>query len=169
MPIRQKLMIIIATIFCALLFLFNNHPLILRFLLILFRLLYGVTLAIASFTPWIRYILIIVFLRGIIIIILYMTRLSSNENVKIPFKSLLYRGVLLPSFALILYISELKKKLVNPNYASYFTKDSFNLIYKSYISLASELTLLAIVYLLIVLIVAVKIVSINKGPLKINK
>lgn len=161
----------VATIsFFTLIFLLSSHPLILSFLLIIFSITYGLTMAMASSSTWMRYMLIMVFLRGIIIIILYMTSLSSNENITIKLKNIIIGFFLiLVSVSFIIFKEEIKIKTPLTTHPMFFSQDSFELIYKAYNTITRDLTLLTITYLLVVLIVAVKIISIRKGPLKINK
>lgn len=156
-------------IFIVLMFLFNTHPLIIRFILILFRLVYGFILAISAPTTWIRYILIIVFLRGIMIIILYITRLSSNENIKINIKTLIISLLLIIPASVLIFLIPVDKNPLNNIILHYFRSNTFELVYKTYRRVLSDLTVILIIYLLIVLIVAVKIISLGRGPLKINK
>lgn len=150
----------------TILFILNNHPLTIGLLLIIIRIIYAVIVALRSTRSWLAYILILVFLRGLIVIIIYITRLASNENIKINWQTLTIRlgaAIILP------YLFKIKKKRQIINNQFFFDNNSFTIVYKTYNKLLIEVSLILILYLLVVLIVAIKIVSLKKGPLKINK
>lgn len=153
-------------ILVSLLFTLNNHPLTIGLLLILVSLFYALIVAYTRTASWLAYILILVFLRGLIIIILYITRLSSNENITINWPRII-RALLLSIIIPILL--KLKIKIPTTTPYMYFDINSFIIIYKTYRKILREISLMLIIYLLVVLIVAIKIISLKKGPLKINQ
>ena len=152
----------------------TNHPLILRFFLIFARILYALILYIHSLTSWLPYILVMVFLSGIIVIIIYIASLSSNEPFNFFSKHSFFMFFSLNLILLLMNlifnnnynISNIKQlnSLTNFNYTH-----SRQLIYKTYNFINWKLTLLLILYLFVVLIVAVKITSLNTGPLRTQK
>lgn len=123
----------------------------------------GVTLRTGSPSSWVSYILVIIFVRGIIIIILYIARLSSNE-------------VITPSnFAKKTYLLFFIGSLLfftnpTPLYATqineFFKNPLFSIVYKTYTQLINPITTLIIFYLLIVLVTAVNIIKTRKIPLR---
>lgn len=155
-----------ALVFISILFILSSHPLVIGFLLILARLLYAFIVAYVRRTSWLAYTLVLVFLRGIIIIILYITSLSSNENIVINFKTIVFAGLSAGVLPFIFKL-EIKNSVLSIN--SYFTKTTFELIHKTYRKILNETSLAIITYLFVVLIVAVKIISLGKGPIKINE
>jgi len=156
----------------TIIFLLTNHPLALRFILILTRIFYSAFLYVFSLSSWVPYILVIVFLSGIIIIIIYITSLSSNEPISVSKESIF---ILLLSNLLIflssykyLYTSISNTNLLN-RLTSFIRNHSSELIYKTYNYINWEITSMLIIYLFIVLIVAVKVTSLNSGPLRTKK
>lgn len=150
----------------SLLFILNRHPLTIGLLLILISIFYALTIAFRRTRSWFAYILILVFLRGLIILVIYITSLASNENIKINWK------IIITSFwfSVIIFFTlkiEIKKSSTNRIY--FFDSAPFTIIYKTYNKILREISLLLILYLLVVLIAAIKIISLKKGPLKINK
>ena len=158
--------------FISILFISTNHPLFLRFLLILTRVFFSISIYIFRNTSWIPYILVIVFLSGIIIIIIYITSLSSNEPLIISKKSLIFIVI---SNIIIFFISIFTKSFNNSNLGTLNSLinrtnlHSTELIYKTYSIINWKITSILIIYLFIVLIAAVKITSLNSGPLRAKK
>lgn len=159
---RQIIIIFLLT------FLFINNPLIIGFILIVIRMIIRVNMFILSTTPWISYILVIIFLSGIIIIFIYIARLATNEPLKIKFTSISLFIMLRP-LILVIYLSYKNnyKNIINLN----ILRDSkisprFKLIYKTYRHISNEITIIIIIYLLVVLIAAVKITLTNHLPLR---
>lgn len=150
-------------------FLLSSHPLILGFLLIVFSVILGFFLYITIITPWITYILIIVFLRGIIIIFMYISSLTSNESsfyFNFRFFTLIFYRFFLRGI-IYLFINHKSSYLINLNNPVYDFQDiTLKFIYKRYSFLFKELTLIIIIYLLVVLIAAVKITGRIKAPLR---
>ena len=103
-------------------------------------------------TSWFSFILFLVFLGGLIVLFIYITRLASNEIIKLNLNNMLI--TLFTTMALVIIIIkylnhqiDLKIDLLNQ------TKTFFNIY--SFESLT--ITGLAIIYLLLTLIVVVKI------------
>lgn len=135
--------------------------------MILTSLLYRVLMYQQNLTAWVPYILIIVFFRGIIVLFIYITSLSSNEPLFFSNNLFLLLGMINLLWALIIFFNK-------PNYFTYrinninIIKYTFSIetIYKTYRHVAGEITLILISYLFIVLVVTVKICSIANRPLK---
>lgn len=162
--IRQ--IIILLTVF----FLNYSHPLILRSLLIILRLLYGLVIYLTINTPWLCYVLIIVFVSGIIIILIYISRLTSNLILtkKTPIFNICF--IILTTLIIWLIFSHKNINIRSLNSISNKQKNhSIEFIYKIYNDITWEITLLLIVYLLILLVASIKIIFKNSSPLQIKK
>lgn len=149
-------------------FVVTNHPLIIGFSLIITRVIYGVILYILNSSSWLVYILIMVFVRGVIVMFIYMASLSSNEPITFPltifWKMNLIIFIIIPFF---IFTKQLKTNYLYIDLMDIFFKEhSINLIYKTYNKIIIEITILLTIYLLIVLIVAIKIVNNFKLPLR---
>lgn len=158
-------------IFLRVIFFISSHLLILGFILILISICLGFMIYLYALSTWIRYLLVIVFTRGMIIILMYIISLARNDfikNKKVPFIVALIRAGLFPFMAKILdplnFSYNMSNNLTDINIP--LTKLT---IFKRYRSTVLEITLILIIYLLIVLITAVKIASLNKGPLRTRK
>lgn len=147
-------------------FLRTNHPITLGFLLIFSSVIFSIIIFLISRTPWISFVLIIVFLRGSIVIFIYITSISSNEVISIEFK-------FLPIIVLLILILIINNN--NPLYnniknlnpiKNLINRNSIEIIYKTYNNSLNFFTLFIIIYLLLIIIVAVKITISSKSPLR---
>lgn len=152
-------------------FVISNHPLIIGFTLIISRVIYAIILYLLNSSSWLIYILIIIFVRGVIVIFIYIARLSSNEPITFSF-NLFFKINLIFTIFLIFFIltKQLKTNyFTNPVINQFFKPQSIELIYKTYNKIILETTIILTIYLFIVLVVAVKIVNNFKIPLRSNK
>lgn len=152
----------------AIIFLSSNHPLTLGFILIATRIIFSILIFLNSRTAWISYIVIIVFLRGSIVIFIYITSISSNETI---FIDLNYIYLLLFSnlffFIYSINTSNVLYNLKNLNSLNTIVKNnSIEIVYKTYSYRLRILTLFIIIYLLLIIIVAVKVTVIVKSPIR---
>ena len=112
-------------------------------------------------TRWFSYILFLIFLGGLIVLFIYITRLASNEKLTININAIKNKTfITIRSFIFVfLFIinsqSQIKESL------SYFK--TFNSMYSNTVWIP---TLFLILYLLLTLIVAVKISNKFEGPIK---
>lgn len=114
---------------------------------------------------WFQYILFIVFIGGILVLFIYVTRLASNEIFSLSTK------ILLISARIIIIVSITARKWTNHDRRDSTTynttRDEIILITrKLYNQPRGTLTILIALYLLITLIVVVKITNVSKGPLR---
>ena len=132
-----------------------SHPISLGIVLIFYSLLIGVTTIIFS-TPWFFYLLVLVFLGGVIILIIYISTLAANEK------------FIRPEFPnpvlFIVAISIIRFILANYNYSN---KSSHNIriLINLYEYSNRSLSIFLIVYLLITIVCVVKLVKFERGPL----
>jgi len=152
-------------------FLFINHPLGIGLTLLVQTLLIALSTGLTAPTFWFSYILFLVFLGGILVLFIYVASLASNEIFSFSTKLFFTLTVL---FVIIVLIILLYDPLSTPS-NDYFneltswtlTKDILNLfIFKIYNITNYLLTLLAVIYLLLALVIVANIVSIQEGPLR---
>lgn len=155
----------------AIIFIVINHPLIIGFTLMLSRIIYGVMLYLLNSSSWFIYILVIIFVRGVIVIFIYISSLSSNEPITFSFTTLYkINFIFLIISPLFILTKQLKTNYLTINLINQiFFQSSINLIYKTYNKILLEITILLTIYLLVVLIVAIKIVNNFKIPLRSKK
>lgn len=151
------------------LFIVSSHPLLMSFTIIIVRVLYALYVAAMAFSSWLSYILVIIFLRGIIVIILYITSLSSNEPLALEKEMISLTGIYLLINLWFYYIKLDPVWVKRKSFQNFQTAQSVEVVFKTYRVSLAHLTTIIIVYLLVVLLVSVKLITFNKVPLKINK
>nr|YP_009710403.1 NADH dehydrogenase subunit 6 [Ampithoe lacertosa]QFX74905.1 NADH dehydrogenase subunit 6 [Ampithoe lacertosa] len=152
-------------------FIISNHPLMMGFTLMTSSVIYAVMLYLLNSSSWLMYILIMIFVSGVMVMFIYMASLSSNEPMTFSL-SLFLKMTLMFMLPMLFFIltKQLKTNyLVSPLMNQFFKPQSMELIYKTYNKIMLETTVMLTVYLFIVLVVAVKIVNNFKVPLRSNK
>ena len=137
------------------LILFISHPIFFSLILIIRSIIIGL-ICIKFNLSWFFYLLVLVFLGGVIVLIIYINTLAINEKFffyKFKFK-LIYIFILVIPLQLLFY----KRGFIKINYSNYL---SINL----YRSINSVLLVFLILYLLLTLICVVKLVKFEFGPL----
>lgn len=152
--------------FSIVIFLITSHPLTLGFVLIILSVIFSILIFLRARSTWISFVLMIVFLRGSIVIFIYITSISSNEIIDFKFKYTPIIAALLLIYALnYWFLPSPAIKSLNPlNNA--INRNSIEIIYKTYNISLNFFTLFMIIYLLLIIIVAVKITIISKTPLR---
>ena len=132
-----------------------THPISLGLVLIFYSLLIGRASIVFSIS-WFFYLLVLVFLGGVIVLIIYMRTLAANEKFRLPKFSNPLRFLVLTSIMLILpNISRLRFK----------SRQSINIVINLYEYSNRRLSIFLILYLLITIVCVVKLVKFEKGPL----
>merc|ERR1712203_772022 len=106
--------------------------------------------------PWFFYLLVLVFLGGVIILIIYIRTFAANE----PFRAPTSFRVLI----LIFIIIGASFTIINYNYRNK-TSFNINIVINLYEYSNGSLSIFLITYLLITMICVVKLVKFEKGPL----
>lgn len=128
----------------------SSNPLMLCLLLIVLALLVGATTGVI-FIKWITYSLVLIFLGGIIIIFIYITRLAGSEKFVInPSTAPLITLLALSSYALLIHPTQNKKE---------------NFISHLFMRTPSYVLWTLVVFLLATLLIVVKIAESFKGAL----
>jgi len=132
------------------------HPISLGLILIFYSLLMGATVILFT-APWFFYLLVLVFLGGVIILIIYIRTLAANEKFIILETSNLF----------LVIIRGLVIRLILPSTYNYLMKSSpnINIVINLYEYANSRLSMFLILYLLITIVCVVKLVKFEKGPL----
>nr|BBN79995.1 NADH dehydrogenase subunit 6 [Grandidierella rubroantennata] len=153
-------------LFVFFIFIFSEHLLVMNFSLMLTSMFYSFILYHQMLTTWMAYILMMVFLSGMMVIFIYMTSLSSNE----PFNFSPYMMIIMVFFNLLFPFFIFKKNFLLMENSNLLLNTNFpfslEMVYKTYSVTSWELTLCLIIYLFVTLIVSVKISSMKSGPLK---
>nr|ASY98427.1 NADH dehydrogenase subunit 6 [Neodanuria bolauana] len=160
--------LLILSLMLSILFLFMNHPLSMGLVLFLQAISLCLISGIMSISFWFSYILLLIYLGGMLVLFMYVTSLASNEMFFYSNKVFL-TILILPAIMLImifyktnypLYSIETIENSISMNFLSN------NYILKMYNQPMNIITILIASYLFLTLIAVVKIINIFKGPLR---
>jgi len=150
----------ITSIILRILFAWGSHPINLIIIILTQTIILCVLIFLRTKIRWFSYILFLIFLGGLIVLFIYISRLASNELFTINTKILI---LITPIVAPILYFltTNINSQIINNK--TIRTRNILNLIYSKTIVIP---TLVTILYLLLTLIIAVKITSKYEAPLR---
>nr|YP_009727456.1 NADH dehydrogenase subunit 6 [Psychomantis borneensis]QIA48591.1 NADH dehydrogenase subunit 6 [Psychomantis borneensis] len=152
----------------SIIFLFLNHPLSMGLILFLQAICMCLISGFMSLSFWFSYILLLIYLGGMLILFMYVTSLASNEMFFYSNKILLMIMISPLIFLIIYYINfnysmNMYENMEN-NMIMNFLPNNFLL--KMYNQPINMITILIATYLFLTLIAVVKIINIFKGPLR---
>nr|YP_009861964.1 NADH dehydrogenase subunit 6 [Hierodula membranacea]ALG66348.1 NADH dehydrogenase subunit 6 [Hierodula membranacea] len=156
------------SIILSIIFLFLNHPLSMGLILFLQTISMCLISGFMSLSFWFSYILLLIYLGGMLVLFMYITSLASNEMFFYSNK-ILFSIILLPSIlSLIFYINPNCPSNLYENLENNFTLNLIpnNFLLKMYNQPINIITILIASYLFLTLIAVVKIINIYKGPLR---
>nr|UUF67512.1 NADH dehydrogenase subunit 6 [Hierodula sp.] len=161
-------MLLSLSITLSIIFLFLNHPLSMGLILFLQTISMCLISGFMSLSFWFSYVLLLIYLGGMLVLFMYVTSLASNEMFFYSNK-ILFTIICLPLIFFSIYF-------IYPNYPSNFyenTENSLilssipnNFLLKMYNQPINMITILIASYLFLTLIAVVKIINIYKGPLR---
>nr|ARB50179.1 NADH dehydrogenase subunit 6 [Rhombodera sp. FY-2017] len=152
----------------SIIFLFLNHPLSMGLILFLQTISMCLISGLMSLSFWFSYVLLLIYLGGMLVLFMYVTSLASNEMFFYSNK-IFFTIIFLPLFFLLIYY-------INPFYPSNMYENMENslilslipnnFLLKMYNQPINMITILIASYLFLTLIAVVKIINIYKGPLR---
>jgi NADH-ubiquinone oxidoreductase chain 6 len=147
-----------------------NHPVRIRVTLIFHSVVIALITGLTGGSFWFSYVLVLVFLGGVLVLFLYITRLAANEKFIFKWSNIVFmvlRGALVGVLLLITLPSTVSNSLGDFTYNINITPvDVPILVIKLYRSFTYVVTLGLISYLLYVLLVCVAIVGGHAGALR---
>lgn len=156
--------------FLTTVFLYTTAPLTRALIIATQRFTVALLIFYPSTTSWYSFILLIIFLRGIIIIFTYISSLAPNKIIKYRPPTIILITILsrlITISALILTAPLIIEKEINTS-SELLTPLTSPSIFKLYAFPLASLIILLISYLLLTLIVVVKITKYTTGPLRSN-
>nr|ASY98667.1 NADH dehydrogenase subunit 6 [Polyspilota griffinii] len=152
----------------SIVFLFLNHPLSMGLILFLQAISMCLISGYMSLSFWFSYVLLLIYLGGMLVLFMYVTSLASNEMFFYSNK-ILFTIIFLPlTFLLIYYInmSYFSNLYENMENSIILNMTSNNFLLKMYNQPINMMTILIASYLFLTLIAVVKIINIYNGPLR---
>nr|YP_009026956.1 NADH dehydrogenase subunit 6 [Leptomantella albella]AHW52371.1 NADH dehydrogenase subunit 6 [Leptomantella albella] len=152
----------------SIIFLFLNHPLSMGLVLFLQTILMCLISGLLSTNFWFSYILLLIYIGGMLVLFMYITSLASNEMFFYSNKMLILL-LLTPLILITVYWLNSSfniytfENLENINSTVTFLHTS---LLKMYNQPINKMTIMIAGYLFLTLIAVVKMININKGPLR---
>uniref|UniRef100_A0AAU6QFI7 NADH-ubiquinone oxidoreductase chain 6 n=1 Tax=Gatzara nigrivena TaxID=2929832 RepID=A0AAU6QFI7_9NEOP len=148
-----------------------KHPLAMGLTLLLQTIIISLTCGLYTYSYWFAYILFLIMLGGMLVLFIYVTSLASNELFSFSIMNLImsisFLTVILMTIMFmdnsILLLNNIEMTKFNSNNMFMENELSLNKLYNNP---TMNITLMMMNYLLLTLIVVVKIVNINYGPLR---
>nr|YP_010585936.1 NADH dehydrogenase subunit 6 [Maesaipsyche stengeli]UZZ43659.1 NADH dehydrogenase subunit 6 [Maesaipsyche stengeli] len=116
---------------------------------------------------WISYIMYLIMLGGLLILLMYMCSIASNEMIN-PLKSLIIFLFMFMSmfFIFFFFLNHPITNSFNLNLENFMINENTILINKIYNKFTFKLSMMLIIYMLIILSVVSKLTNSNQGPLR---
>nr|ASY98519.1 NADH dehydrogenase subunit 6 [Anaxarcha sinensis] len=152
----------------SIIFLFLNHPLSMGLILFLQAISMCLISGFMSLSFWFSYILLLIYLGGMLILFMYVTSLASNEMFFYSNKILLTM-LFFPFIFIVMYYFTLNFPMnLYENMENSLTLNLLpnNFLLKMYNQPINMILILIASYLFLTLIAVVKIINIYKGPLR---
>nr|YP_010179707.1 NADH dehydrogenase subunit 6 [Cryptotympana atrata]QUV77450.1 NADH dehydrogenase subunit 6 [Cryptotympana atrata] len=162
----MKIILLSMTMF-SINFLFMKHPLSMGFILLLQTILSSVVLSYNMCSYIYSYILILIFIGGMLILFMYMASIASNEKFFFSMKLILMS--MLMTLIVYSYMLMIDLEYMNLNKMIYLIDDQEEFFMNKMFSFPSGIMILVmVIYLLFTLIVIVNIIKIKIAPLRSN-
>nr|ASY98272.1 NADH dehydrogenase subunit 6 [Orthodera ministralis] len=152
----------------SIIFLFLNHPLSMGLILFLQAITMCLISGFMSLSFWFSYVLLLIYLGGMLVLFMYVTSLASNEMFFYSNKILLTM-ISYPIIFIVIYYLDFNPSMnlyenMENNLTLNMTFNTFLL--KMYNQPINIMTILIASYLFLTLIAVVKMINIYKGPLR---
>nr|WRO45270.1 NADH dehydrogenase subunit 6 [Odontomantis sp.] len=152
----------------SIMFLFMNHPLSMGLILFLQAISMCLISGFMSLSFWFSYVLLLIYLGGMLVLFMYVTSLASNEMFMYSNKTL-FTMILLPMMFIFIYYYKMNFNMnLYENLENSMTLNLLNnnFLLKMYNQPINMLMIMIAAYLFLTLIAVVKIINIYKGPLR---
>nr|AXS65828.1 NADH dehydrogenase subunit 6 [Rhinostomus barbirostris] len=161
------LTLLISLVVMSMMFLSFNHPLTMSMILLVTSML--VSLSAGAFFPsfWYSYIMFLVMVGGMLVLVIYMTSVASNEKFKFPLKSTVISLLFAMIFMIIPHEYMQTVESLSPDCLPFNAHETSTYFFNKYYNLPGvSVMILMMIYLLLTLIMVVKITDIKSGPLR---
>nr|AVE15486.1 NADH dehydrogenase subunit 6 [Hestiasula sp. JZ-2017] len=152
----------------SIIFLFLNHPLSMGLILLVQTIMMSLISGSMSMSFWFSYILLLIYLGGMLVLFMYVTSLASNEMFFYSNKIFLMTMMMPIIFYIIYHLNFYYPMNMYENFNNNlpFNILSNNYLLKMYNQPINIITILIASYLFLTLIVVVKMINIYSGPLR---
>nr|YP_011017555.1 NADH dehydrogenase subunit 6 [Himaloaesalus gaoligongshanus]WQF69244.1 NADH dehydrogenase subunit 6 [Himaloaesalus gaoligongshanus] len=145
-----------------------NHPIPAGGILLILTFLIASITGFMNMNFWYSYIIFIVMIGGLMVLFMYMTSVASNEKLKYSNKVTLLTIFIMTISTLLMVLIDKSSMFTKISYTDNMSSwKMYQMTMNKFINYPMMMIyMLMIIYLLIILITSVKIININKGPLR---
>nr|YP_009503159.1 NADH dehydrogenase subunit 6 [Metopograpsus quadridentatus]AXA13761.1 NADH dehydrogenase subunit 6 [Metopograpsus quadridentatus]AYU57087.1 NADH dehydrogenase subunit 6 [Metopograpsus quadridentatus]UBD09537.1 NADH dehydrogenase subunit 6 [Metopograpsus quadridentatus] len=148
-----------------------SHPLAMGLTLLIQTMLISITAGFSMYSFWTSYILFLVFLGGMLVLFIYVTSIASNEPLTFISSFLIFFSLMFVLSFLCFFLDPMlisyPTSLPIMDSPTFFISTPFTINW-IYNTPSMVFTIFIISYLLLMLLVVVKIVTLFKGPLRLS-
>nr|AZH08547.1 NADH dehydrogenase subunit 6 [Halice sp. JL-2018] len=152
----------------SLMFIYTVGPLGLGLIIVIQTLFISGALFMVSTMTWFSYVLIMIFLSGMMVLFIYVACLASNEMVSISYFNMITGGVFSGVFSIYIWSNQESEDMPLVGMNFFYEGVSSSLVYKVFSEMVVLMSFFMILYLLLVLIVSVYISYLSKGPMQMK-
>nr|YP_010117220.1 NADH dehydrogenase subunit 6 [Ypthima baldus]QPM99444.1 NADH dehydrogenase subunit 6 [Ypthima baldus] len=171
----MKMFLSLMVIFLSIFMFFLNHPISMGLTILIQTLLIWLLLGLFINSYWFPYILILVFLGGLLVLFIYISSIASNELMNFSYNKFILFFIIIIIMMMMTFFKN------NLNWMNFFFNEDMNNFYNKFLFSYNEnninlfklynkqtylLMIMMIIYLFITLIAIVKISNIFFGPLR---
>nr|UGN61664.1 NADH dehydrogenase subunit 6 [Cryptocercus zagunaoensis]UGN61703.1 NADH dehydrogenase subunit 6 [Cryptocercus zagunaoensis] len=145
-----------------------SHPLAMGMMLLMLTILVCLMMGMMSQSFWFAYIMLLIFVGGMLVLFIYVTSLASNEMMKLSTKMMITSTTMM-----VMLLMLMKKNWMKINNSEMMTNQKLKLnnenktqLNKLYNKPNGKMTIMLASYLFLTLITVVKITDIKSGPLQ---
>nr|AVN68032.1 NADH dehydrogenase subunit 6 [Balta sp. Cairns, Australia] len=156
-------MITMLMMITSMMFMQMNHPMTMGLMLLMQTLLSAALSGMMSQMFWFSYVLMLMFLGGLMVLFIYITSLTPNEMIQFSSKIIIMMMIII----IIMMMMKFYPELNNQETVNLMKNiNTYNNMTKLYNNSTNLITIMMASYLFITLIAIVKIINIFKGPLR---
>nr|QNE86032.1 NADH dehydrogenase subunit 6 [Beraea pullata] len=153
-----------------------NQPLIITIFMVFMNLILTMLMGIMNSSLWFSYIMFLIFISGLLILFIYISSLASNKTYQFKLNYFFINMLIIIMFFMILifmnksnfnYLFNLEITPMNLNMFNLNYENNLNLN-KIFNKMSMIITILLMNYLLYTMIISIKIININKGPMRMK-
>nr|UTD45374.1 NADH dehydrogenase subunit 6 [Wallacea dactyliferae] len=153
-------LLIISMMMVSIVFMTLKHPISMIMVIIVQTILLALITGLMTFNFWLSYILFLVMISGMLIILMYMTNVASNEKFNHKFNLFWVSILIIMPFTLIC-------KDFTPYMTTIITYMKISMIMTKFFTFPLNMMLIMmLIYLLLMMVLSVNIININSGPLR---
>nr|AJW76417.1 NADH dehydrogenase subunit 6 [Chorotypus fenestratus] len=146
-----------------------NHPLFMTLMIIMQTIVVATYSGLITESFWMSYILLLIFLGGMMILFIYVTSIAANEILSMKNTMKMNMLIMVTTIMLIMvdkYFINLDMINSEMMYSQQLEKEMASSMNKLFNSPMNNLTILMMVYLFFMLVVIVKMTDIKQGPIR---